>query len=166
MSDEVFNKIIEMYGETIYTIAINTLQDEIAAQDVTQEIFIKIFKGLPSFRGDSKISTWIYRIAKNACYNYFKREKKFYNWAQLDLAMGISSQNDPEQKYDKTQEKERLHTAISQLPPNHRLAINLYYFNDLSYRETADIMELPLNTLKSYIHRAKKQLAEILDYEK
>ncbi len=166
MSDDVFNKIIEMYGDTIYTITINTIQDEIAAQDVVQEIFIKIFKGLPSFRGDAKISTWIYRITKNACYNYYKREKKLQMWNQLEMTEGIISQDDPAQKYDKIQEREQLITAISQLPPVYRLAIYLYYFNDLSYKDTAAIMELPINTLKSYIHRAKKQLAEILDYEK
>lgn len=166
MSDDVFNKIIEMYGDIIYSIAINTIQNETAAQDITQETFIKIYKGLPSFRGDAKISTWIYRITKNACYNYYKREKKLQMWNQLEMAEGIISQDDPAQKYDKIHEREQLITAISQLPPVYRLAMNLYYFNDLSNKDTAAIMGLPINTLKSYIHRAKKQLAENLDYEK
>lgn len=153
---------MEKYGNKIFTIALHTLQDEVAAEDITQEVFIKIYKNFSGFRGDAKLSTWVYRITKNTCYNYMKREKKYREINDIETAYGVSGDASIEADMEKEYRQMDLHRAVGCLSPNLRLAISLYYFNAHSYEEVAGIMDVPLNTLKSYIHRAKKDLAKLL----
>lgn len=74
--DQKFTQIINQHSQQIYNIALHMVHDEMVADDLTQEVFLKIYYGLSGFRGDAKLSTWIYRIVKNTCYNHLKKEKK------------------------------------------------------------------------------------------
>ncbi|MBC8344979.1 MAG: sigma-70 family RNA polymerase sigma factor [Candidatus Marinimicrobia bacterium] len=163
MDNKVFTELVHKFGDKIYTIAYHTLQDETAAEDISQEVFIKIYKNFHRFRGDSKLSTWIYRITKNTCYNFLKREKKYREMDDVDTAAYLSNEDSLEETMEQKYMHLDLHKAVGRLSPNLRLSISLYYFNDHSYQEVSDIMNIPLNTLKSHIRRAKFELAKMLE---
>lgn len=165
IDQQVFDRLVKFHSDKVYSIALYTVQDEMAAEDITQDVFIKIYKGLSRFRGAAKISTWIYRITKNTCYNYLKREKKYANISGLDSSGNLQDDSPrPEEEFIQADQHNRLREAVGQLPPNLRMAITLYYFHEHSYEEVAKIMDIPLNTLKSHIHRGKQQLAGTLSY--
>jgi len=163
LDNELFTRIVNKYGDKIYTVALHTVQNEVAAEDITQEVFIKIYKNYGSFRGDAKMSTWIYRITKNTCFNYLKREKKYREMDDIETMPSLGENKTVEKEMEKVYRHMDLHRAIGGLSPNLRLAISLYYFNSHSYEEVAAIMDIPLNTLKSHIYRAKKELAKRLE---
>ncbi|MFC1535594.1 RNA polymerase sigma factor [Candidatus Neomarinimicrobiota bacterium] len=160
--DKAFRALVDIHGKTVYNIALFTLNDESMADDVTQESYIKIYRNLEKFKGDSKLSTWMYRIVKNACYDAAKKRHfgPVDEMEELDLRDpdGFSPDEDALIHW----RQEELRDAVEQLPVNQRLAITLYYFQDKSYEDVAAIMGLPLNTLKSHLHRAKTSLAHAL----
>ena len=158
---------MESHGKTVYNIALFTLNDEILAEDATQDAFIKIYRNLGKFKGQSKLSTWIYRIVKNVCYDYLKKKRHLVAWE--DVAEGMEPAADefgPEEEVMTNWQHQELRDAVQQLPVKQRLAITLYYFQDKSYEEIAAIMGQPLNTIKSHIHRAKAALERSLSYSK
>jgi RNA polymerase sigma-70 factor (ECF subfamily) len=160
--EEAFRALVEIYGQTVYNIALFTLNDEVSAEDVTQEAYIRIYRNLGKFKGDSKLTTWMYRIVKNVCYDH---AKKISHIPMADL-----SENDlrdeesysPDEGASMTWRHEELRDAVESLPVRQRIAITLYYFQDKSYEDIAAIMGMPLNTLKSHLHRAKASLAQAL----
>ncbi len=156
MNDAVFTGLVNKYGQQIYNIALFTVQDEMAAEDITQEVFVKIYLKFDQFRGDAKMSTWIYRITKNTCYNYLKRDKKYRNMDEIPMT--LSDYSTPESDFLRSDTHVRVRNAVGSLPKDQRLAISLFYFHDQSYAEIAEIMDIPQNTLKSHIHRAKQTL--------
>jgi len=80
IDEETFTKLVKEYEQNVYNIALYTVQNEPLAQDITQDVFIKIYKKIGNYRGDAKLSTWIYRITKNTCYNHLKKEKNTKKW--------------------------------------------------------------------------------------
>lgn len=144
----------------MYTIAYHTVFDEMAAEDITHDVFLKLYKHFQSFRGESKLSTWVFRITKNACYNYLKKEKRFLKTEEINENSDVKNEINLEKEWEDYYGKMELHNILNKLPFHYRMALNLYYFNEHSYEETANIMGIPLNTLKSYIHRAKKELTK------
>jgi len=160
MENKLFTGLVESYGQQVYNIALFTVQDEMLAEDITQDVFIKIYKNFDQFRGDAKLSTWIYRITKNTCYNHLKRDKKYRDMNEIpDHLSGTST---PESDYLRTDTHVQVRKAVGSLPEDQRLAISLYYFHDQSYTEISEIMNIPLNTLKSHIYRAKQTLKTVL----
>jgi RNA polymerase sigma-70 factor (ECF subfamily) len=162
--EEAFRNLVEIHGKTVYNIALFTVNDETLAEDATQDAFIKIYRNLGKFKGQSKLSTWMYRIVKNVCYDYLKKRRPISlddSEAGTDPAADESS---PEEVVMSSWQHEELRNAVQRLPAKQRLAITLYYFQDKSYEETAAIMGQPLNTVKSHLHRAKAALAKSVDY--
>lgn len=163
MNDTDFQRLVEEHGKQVYNIVLVMVQDSVLAEDITQEVFMRIYRYLDQFRGEAKLSTWIYRVTKNCCLNELKREKRQREQVQLpeDLQATVSLEGDLIQ----TERRTVVRQAVGKLPADQRLAIALYYFHERSYSEVADLMELPLNTVKSHLHRAKKALAQMLECE-
>ncbi|MFB0515937.1 MAG: RNA polymerase sigma factor [Candidatus Neomarinimicrobiota bacterium] len=162
--EEVFKELVETHGKTVYNIALFTLNDEVLAEDATQDAFIRIYRGLAKFKGEAKLSTWMYRIVKNVCYDYLKkRPYERINEVEKIYHVAAAGHN-PEEETLSTWQHRELRAAVERLPGQQRLAITLYYFQDKSYEEVAAIMGQPLNTIKSHLHRAKATLAKSLDY--
>ncbi len=150
----------------MYNVALFTLNDELAAEDITQDVFIKIYKSLAKFRGQSSISSWLYRITKNACFDLIKKRKT----DPLDIEqVGRIADTDrpgPEDDYFEQDKHVAVRAAVSKLSKQQRMAVSLYYFQQLAYEEIAEIMEQPLNTVKSYLYRGKQALeAELKGFE-
>jgi RNA polymerase sigma-70 factor (ECF subfamily) len=130
-------------------------------EDIVQEVFIKIYTGLRTFRGDSKLSTWIYRIARNESLNAAARLKG--NHRPLDEVEPIASSNgNPEEILGGKRSRELIMDLVSRLEEHYRVVIELRYLGEKSYAEIAEIMEIPVGTVKTYIHRAKISLKKMM----
>ncbi len=164
--DGAFQRLVEIHGKAMYNTALFTLNDEVLAQDATQDAFVRVYRGLGRFKGTAKLSTWMYRIVKNVCYDYFKRQRPAGLDEEFDAeALADSAGADPGVGFQSDWRHAQLRRAVGQLPQKQRLAITLHYFQDLAYEEVAAVMNLPLGTVKSYLHRAKATLAERLGQE-
>lgn len=154
--NQVFERLLDEYRDKIFRLACSLLGDEDAAQDAAQEIFLKIWKALPDFRGDSSLSTWIYAIARNTC---LTRRRIAADRRTLSLddahAAEIPSRDPPAADTD-------LRAAIGRLPAKYSQVLVLFYLEDRSYQQVALAMGLPMGTVKTFLHRAKKELAVLL----
>ncbi|MEI9976236.1 MAG: RNA polymerase sigma factor [Ignavibacteriota bacterium] len=154
---QTFERVVGEYREKVFRLACSLLGEEAAAEDATQEIFLKIWKGLPDFRGDSSLSTWIYAIARNACLTRRRIaiERRAFSLDEANAAEIPSHDPPPAADSD-------LRAAIDRLPTRYRQVLVLFYLEDRSYQQVALAMGLPMGTVKTFLHRAKKELAELL----
>lgn len=166
---ESFEAIVRLCQSSIFNLAFRILNDREEAQDATQEAFIKLYSALPGFRGEAKFTSWFYRIATNICLDRYRRNKKHRENVtpecpdQFVQAAPGGGHADPAQIY---QNKERLLTlqkAIAGLPLKYRTIIVLRHIEGFSYQEIAEIMEIPVQTVGTQIHRAKAVLQKKLN---
>ncbi len=160
--DAAFRRLVEAHGRTVYNIALFTLKDEILAEDATQDAFIRIYRHLGKFKGEAKLSTWVYRIVKNVCYDYLKKRRHNPMDEMEERYLVDNDGLGPEEAVLSDWRHEAVRDAVERLPVKQRLAVTMYYFQDRSYEEIAAIMGQPLNTIKSHLHRAKTALAQSL----
>lgn len=150
--EEAFELLLRRYQHKVFRLACAITGSEAAAEDAAQEAFIRVWKGLRGFRGGASLSTWIYSIARNASLTVRKQERSgAFSLEPPLLRAAAASCASPDW--------ERL---IAALPENYRQVIRLYYMEDRSYEEVAAMLALPLGTVKTYLHRARKQLAQAL----
>ncbi|MBP7795877.1 MAG: RNA polymerase sigma factor [Elusimicrobiales bacterium] len=135
------------------------VQIEEEARDITQEVFLKAYENIEKFREESKISSWLYRIAFNLSINWSERKKGKEIQIDEETIADIPSEEDP---YDKIYEKEMLSASLNEiletLPDKYKIVLKLYYFEDKSYEELSAILGIPINTVKIHLLRAKKIL--------
>lgn len=161
---KAFEMILKTYKEKIYYHVRKMVIDHDDADDVSQEVFIKIWRNLDKFRGDSKLYTWVYRIATNEALTFLQRRKRT-NSESIDdnsdlLATLESSNSDSYVSGDEVQLK--LQKALLTLPDKQRLVFNMKYFDDLKYDEIAEITETSVGSLKATYHYAIKKIEEYL----
>ncbi len=160
-NQKAFRKIIEGHRSVVFAVVRAILGDRDDVEDVVQNVFIKIYRGLHGFRGRSKLSTWIYQIARNEALNAVaKRKPDFEPLEGFELAGPEAS--GPEAQYREQQLRERLGAALSFLDEAQRMAVELRYLGELSYNEIADMMDIPVGTVKTHIHRGKIELKRII----
>lgn len=148
--------VMSVYGDDIYRFIHAMLRNEDDAADVTQEVFIKIFKQLNSYRKEAPLRSWIFRIAKNSTLSYLASTG--YKVASQDL--------DPlEQEDELSPDKVNLRPYLQKLDQDLSVPLTMYYFMNCSYEEISQILDLPLNTLKARIRRAKLALYQHLKAE-
>ena len=162
---EALDSLINSHGRSIYNIALFMVNETSAAEDITHDVFLRIFKGLSRFKGEAKLSTWIYRITHNVCYDYLKRKKK---WKHEDLEILDGKKADffnpdPQDSYFKEWTQKTVRSAVQELPESQRMAITLHYFHSLRYEDIANIMNVSIGTVKSNIHRGKQHLKQTLN---
>jgi len=157
---EAWNMMINSYSKSVYNIALNFFAERDIAQDVTQEIFIKIYHNLDKFREEKNLSSWIFTISRNYCIDYWRKNKKYFvNTQELDERIGFGKPT-PEENLITESEIEKLRKKISQLDPELRLILILRDIQDLSYRDIAEKFSIPEGTVKSRINRARVKLAQ------
>lgn len=130
-------------------------------EDTVQDVFVKVYRGLHAFRGESKLSTWIYRIARNEALNASARVRP--DLVTIEEARDIGSKiKGPDKIYRIEKEREMLNRLIQRLDERYRIALELRYMGEKSYAEISEMMEIPEGTVKTYIHRAKAALKKML----
>ena len=138
-------------------------------EDLTQEVFIKVYQAIPGFRGGSSFKTWIYKIAHNLCLSELR--KKGRRGVHLSIeeegdeklhCLLPDTRNDLEDEIEKRDLSESIRTLMERLPPQYRAVLTLFYLEQAKYEEIADIMGIPLGTVKTHIHRARLRLRDLL----
>ena len=157
-----FEALYDIYAQKVYNLALRMSRCPEDALDLSQEIFIRVYKSLPFFKGDSSFSTWLYSIASNACIDFTRRESKRKTQAAEDFILEIPDISTPESEYEKKSLRENIAHAISALPQNLREAIVLREINGLSYGEIADALDIETGTVKSRISRGREKLCSLL----
>ena len=159
-----FEALVVHHARYVYNLALRTVQDPQEAEDIAQESFIRAWRGLPRFRGEAKFSTWIYRIVTNLCYNRLPGIKR--QMLEITLEEEALQLPDPDQEADAglldEETRQQLYQAVDQLPEGYRLLIALRYSQGLSYKDIAEVTEMPLGTVKTGLYRAHRQLEERL----
>jgi RNA polymerase sigma-70 factor (ECF subfamily) len=172
MPDIQFTDIFNTYQKPIYNYVLRMVRNNAIAEELTQEIFIKIYKNLSSFRGDSKISTWIYGIATNSCMDHFRstdyKEGEKTGAIELDIlpeetnSDGIQRILSIEEDLIKSEMAECIRDYIESLSGDYRTVIVLHDLEGFKNREVARILGCSLETVKIRLHRARKKLQSIL----
>jgi RNA polymerase sigma-70 factor, ECF subfamily len=151
------NYLMDEYGEEIKRLAFTYTKNWQQAEDITQEIFISAYNHLNDFREQSTIKTWIYRIAINKCKDYV-RSWHYTKTLLTNTFYQKSNSLSPEEEYLESEQKEQISKLILQLPIKYREVIILYYFKEFSLEEISAALGINLNTVKSRLRRAKKNL--------
>ncbi len=161
-----FKELVANYQLPVINTCLGIVQNRHDAEDLTQDVFVEIFRSVANFRADSKLSTWIYRIAVNKSLN-FVRKQKGRRWIS-SLEDFLKVKPEPETSGFASSDVERsetgreIHQALSSLPENQRIAFTLNKYDELSYKEIAEVMNLSVPSVESLIHRAKQGLQKKL----
>ncbi|MFK7733442.1 MAG: RNA polymerase sigma factor RpoE [Pseudomonadales bacterium] len=166
-----FDLLVVKYQHKILALVARYVRDSGDVQDVTQEAFIKAYRALPKFRGDSQFYTWLYRIAINTAKNHLMAKGRRPPGSDIDVqdaeyfesAGQLKVIENPENQLFGTELKEIVNKAISQLPEDLRTAVTLREFDGLSYEDIADIMDCPVGTVRSRIFRAREAIDKQLE---
>jgi len=163
-----FAELVDRYKDKVHWVVRRMVGDS-DDEDLTQEVFVRAYQALPNFRGDSSFSTWIYKIARNLCLSELRKRER--HGEHLSLSEESEEQvhwllQEPGQNLEEDLERRDLSSSVQQLleelPEYYRTALTLFYLNQAKYDEIAEIMEVPVNTVKTYIRRAKLRLRDLL----
>ncbi len=156
-----FEELVDQYKNLVFAMIMRTLPDRSNAEDVAQDVFLRIHRGLPYFRGEARLSTWIYRIVVNVCTQ--DRGRGMPPLSLDDADARVSTPAAVDRHAENLELRDRLEKAIAQLPAQYRLLIAAHYLRGVQYEELAEAMGLPLGTVKTQLHRAKRQLRVLLE---
>lgn len=160
--EKAFNAIVDSYSERLYWHVRRFLGSHEETDDLMQDIFIKVWKALPSFRGDSQLYTWLYRIATNETLNVLRKRK---NRADIDVEIAdaiTKSSIDDDPYFNGNALQRELHKAISTLPEKQKTVFNMRYFEEMKYEDMAKITGTSVGALKASYHHAYTKISEIL----
>ncbi len=163
---KAFEVLVNQYKNMVFSIALKMVANKENAEEVAQDSFIKVFKSIKNFKGDSKFSTWLYRITYNTSLDYIKKNKKHkqnYNLDEITLNQIIETENALEQ-LEKEEFKQLIKKCLYQLKEEDQVILTLYYFEDLSLQEIAVIINKNYNQVRTNLHRSRKKLAIILNH--
>jgi RNA polymerase sigma-70 factor, ECF subfamily len=162
---DAFRLLFETYKDKVFSIAVYSSDgDRALADDITQQIFLKLFTAIRQFRGDSEFTTWLYRLVVNACLDERRRRRRLLPWGEM-VAMKNPAERKPQEKqYARIEIAEAVQAAIGELKPKFRLPILLKYIEGLSYDEIASVMGCSKGTVASRLNRSHSQLAKRLSH--
>jgi RNA polymerase sigma factor (sigma-70 family) len=157
-----FNLLVRKYQQRVYWHIRKMVIDHDDADDLTQETFVKIHRNISSFREDSQLYTWIYRIATNECLSFLQRKKRRFFLPIGDLTEELSQKIDSSPMISGDEVQRQLQKALLTLPEKQRLVFNMKYFDDMSYDQIAEITGTSVGALKASYHHAVKKIEEFL----
>ena len=161
-----FEQLVRLYEKRVYALTSRMCRNSADAEEAAQEAFLAAWQGLPFFRGDSSFSTWLYRLASNACVDVLRREGRHQPNLSLDdedAAIDLpDSALSPHDEAERSELRQQIEEGLAALPPDYRQVLILRELHQRSYDEIADILSLDLGTVKSRINRGRKRLRKIL----
>jgi RNA polymerase sigma-70 factor (ECF subfamily) len=166
--EDAFDLLLQRYRNKIMRLAYSMIGNSSQAEDAAQDVCVRIWRALPSYRGESSVSTWVYAITRNTCLTAVAAMRRTSVRTQLsgnDANLQQLAESIPAAEPNVHSGPDLSH-AMQQLPENYRQALMLFYMEEKSYVEVAAMMALPIGTVRTYLHRAKKALALVLMNEK
>lgn len=164
---ESFNELVRRYETKIYSVAYRFMGNHADAGDLAQETFIRMYQALPGFRGESSFSTWLYRIAANACRDELRKRQRRRSISMDELienspaSVPVAAGNDsPEEVLQRNETQRHVQECLNRLSDDHRLVLVMREIQGLSYEEIAEVLNCSLGTVKSRISRARNALKE------
>lgn len=157
-----FNALVRRYQQRIYWHIRKIVIDHDDANDVVQNVFVKVWKSLDGFRSDAKLFTWLYRIATNESISFLnqKRRRNFIPWSDVENQLANSLSNDPYFRGDRIQMK--LQQAVLKLPPQQRIIFNMKYFDEMKYEDISEVLGVTVGALKASYHHAVKKIEKYM----
>jgi RNA polymerase sigma-70 factor (ECF subfamily) len=163
--EAAFQELVDRYKDLVFALIARTVQDRSRAEDLAQDVFLRVHRGLPYFRGEARLSTWIYRIVANVCLQPSRSAPTVSLDAVNEDGKPKVVASTKDRQFGDLELRDRLEKAIARLPANYRLLIAAHYLRGVQYEELAEALELPLGTVKTQLHRAKQQLRRLLETE-
>lgn len=155
-----FAKLISLYQKKVRALGLGFFKNQTDTDDFVQDVFLKVYTNLSSFRGESMFSTWLLRIAYNTAVNSVKRRKEYVSLSE-DFELHDNDLG-PEEKQIRDVTAQAVREALQELPEKYASCLDLYFFHDMPYSDISETADLPVNTIKSHIFRAKKMLRDKL----
>jgi RNA polymerase sigma-70 factor (ECF subfamily) len=164
---EAFEGLVRRYQDRLYNTVYRLLGNAEDAQDVVQDAFIHAYQSLSSFKGDSLFFTWLYRIAVNAAIS-FRRKQRVVLRLHFDDGGGaepadLSEGNQPGHALDQAEQEQRIQAALQRVSPEHRAVLVLKDMEGEKYEAMAEVLQVPIGTIRSRLHRARLELREVLE---
>ncbi|MFP4234073.1 MAG: RNA polymerase sigma factor [Nitriliruptoraceae bacterium] len=159
--EAAFHELIDRYHRRVFGVCLRALGSASDAEDATQETFLKLARNAASFRGDAKLSTWLYRVARNVCTDHIRRDARHPSTPVADPAAVTAAPQEADRTAS-TEEAMTVRAALAQLDPSSRHALVLVAVEGLSYEDAGAALDLPVGTVKSRVSRARARLAGLL----
>lgn len=160
--NEAFNLLLKKYQQKIYWHIRRMVVDHDDADDVTQDVFVKIWKNLPGFRNDAQLYTWMYRIATNECITFLNNKKKKNNISLDEVDYSLADTLADSAYFDGDKAQRKLQAALLTLPEKQRLVFNMKYYDDMKYEEISEVLGTSVGALKASFHLAVKKIESYL----
>jgi RNA polymerase sigma-70 factor, ECF subfamily len=165
-SDVAFRELVDRYKRLIYGVILRTVSDRSRADDLAQEVFLRVHRGLPSFRGDASLATWLFRITRNVCLEVRDRQQFEQSLdGLLDEDRPYPEPGTVDRAFAEIELKDRLDKAMALLPPAARFLVSAHYLGGQKYEDLAQALDLPMGTVKTHLFRAKRRLRQLLENE-
>lgn len=157
-----FSKLITIYQERLYWHIRNMVKNHDDTDDILQNVYIKVYNNINNFKGDSKLYSWLYRIATNESITFLNKKAKKHNITNEELSQKLVQNLEADVYYDGSQIQLKLQKAIATLPHKQQQVFNMKYFQELKYKEMSEILETSEGSLKASYHIATKKIEEFL----
>jgi len=159
-----FNILVDRYKDLVFSLALKMVKNREEAEEVAQDTFIKVFKSLSKFKGDSKFSTWIYKVTYNTCLDRLKKQKREQQVVSIDEfnTNQIKSIDNALDKMENEEREKAIQDCIQFLPADDAFLLTLFYFEEQSLEEIAKVIGLTANNVKVKLFRSRKKLTSIL----
>ncbi|MFN8288991.1 MAG: RNA polymerase sigma factor [Chitinophagaceae bacterium] len=171
--EAAFRYLVDTYRDRVYNTIIGIVQNAQDAEDVTQEVFIQVYRSIGDFKGESKLSTWLYRIATTRSLDLLRSRKSKKRFGFIQRLFGDNNEpvfeipdfNHPGSALDRKENVAKLFSVIARLPENQKAAFILHKLEGLSYQEVSEVLKTSLPAVESLMHRAKQNLRKMLEKE-
>jgi RNA polymerase sigma-70 factor (ECF subfamily) len=166
-----FGELVRRYQDRLYNTVYRLVENPEDAQDVVQDAFLNAYQSLDGFKGDSLFFTWLYRIAVNTAISHRRKQRVLLsidagpNGANRVQPLDVSAYSRPGEALERAEQDQRLHHALSRLSPEHRAVLILKDMEGQKYEEMADVLGVPIGTIRSRLHRARAELRQLLRQE-
>lgn len=167
--DDAFRELVDAHKGLVFGLLARSINDRARAEELAQDVFLRVHRGLPYFRGEARLSTWMYRIVANVLAEERQARQRAGQTTSLDerTADGMLRVEPValDRAYTALELRDRLEKAIARLPPDYQMVVSGHYLQGLRYEDLAEALSLPMGTVKTHLHRAKRLLRAMLDSE-
>jgi len=160
---DAFRELFVRYQDRVYSIALHYTADPAAAMDIAQDVFVKLFSSLSTFRGDSSFETWLFRLVANCCHDRHRKQRRMVPLEDSHLP---EPRDNATEQAERDQRARQVQHSVARLPEELRMTVVLRYTEGLSYEEIASVLGCPAGTIASRLNRAHRELALRLEHLK